>query len=106
MTELHRPTVYSSTATLPDPVYCATVENNYADCADNRDTRRYSNANLKPERSRQFSLGAVLAAGRNVSASLDYWDIKRTDLISEIGDDIILGTWPNMATWCTATKTA
>jgi iron complex outermembrane receptor protein len=91
LNELHRPTVYSSTATLPDPVYCATVENNYADCADNWDTRRYSNTNLKPERSRQFSLGAVFAAGRRVSASLDYWNIKRTDLISEIGDDIILG---------------
>jgi len=91
MTELHRPTVYSSTATLPDPVYCATVENNYADCADNWDTRRYSNAGLKPERSRQFSLGAVFAAGSHVTASLDYWNIKRTDLISEIGDDVILG---------------
>jgi len=91
MTELHRPTVYSSTATLPDPVYCATVDNNYADCADNWDTRRYSNPDLKPERSRQFSLGAVAAVGRHVNASLDYWNIKRTDLISEIGDDIILG---------------
>jgi iron complex outermembrane receptor protein len=91
LNELHRPTVYSSTATLPDPVYCATVENNYADCADNWDTRRYSNASLKPERSRQFSLGAVWAANRQLSASLDYWNIKRTDLISEIGDDIILG---------------
>lgn len=91
MTELHRPTVYSATATLPDPVYCATVDNNYADCADNWDTRRYSNADLDPERSRQFSLGAVFAAGRHVNASLDYWNIKRTDLIGEIGDDIILG---------------
>jgi iron complex outermembrane receptor protein len=88
MTDLYRPTVYSSTATLPDPVYCATVDNNYADCADNWDTRRYSNENLKPERSRQFSLGAVLAAGRHVSLSLDYWNIKRTNLISEIGDDV------------------
>jgi iron complex outermembrane receptor protein len=91
MTELYRPTVYSSTATLPDPVYCATVENNYSDCADNWDTRRYSNDALKPERSRQFSLGAVFAAGKHVSASIDYWNIKRTNLISEIGDDIILG---------------
>ena len=91
MTELHRPTVYSSTATLPDPVYCATVENNYADCADNWDTRRYSNENLKPERSRQFSLGTVAAIGRHVNASLDYWNIKRTNLISEVGDDVILG---------------
>jgi iron complex outermembrane receptor protein len=91
MTELHRPTVYSSTATLPDPVYCATVDNNYADCADNWDTRRYSNDQLKPERSRQLSLGAVFAAGNHVTASLDYWNIKRTDLISEVGDDVILG---------------
>ncbi|MCD2515218.1 TonB-dependent receptor [Massilia sp. G4R7] len=91
MNELFRPTVYSATATLPDPVYCATVENNYSDCADNWDTRRYSNPDLKPERSRQFSLGAAFAAGRHVNLSLDYWNIKRTDLISEIGDDIILG---------------
>ena len=91
MNELYRPTVYSSTATLPDPVYCATVDNNYSDCADNWDTRRYSNADLKPERSRQFSVGAAFATGRKVNVTLDYWNIKRTDLISEIGDDIILG---------------
>jgi len=83
--------VYSATATLPDPVYCATVENNYADCANNWDTRRYSNPNLKPERSRQFSAGLVIEPGKHWNASLDYWRIKRTDLISEIGDDVILG---------------
>ncbi|CAN7706292.1 TonB-dependent receptor [Pseudoduganella sp. LjRoot289] len=91
MTDLFRPTVYSMTATLPDPVYCAEVDNNYSDCADNWDTRRYSNAKLKPERSRQFSLGAAFAPSRSVNVTLDYWNIKRTDLISEIGDDIILG---------------
>ncbi len=91
MSELYRPTVYSATATLPDPVYCATVENNYSDCADNWDTRRYSNPNLKPERSRQYSAGLVIEPGKHWNASLDYWHIKRTDLISEIGDDIILG---------------
>jgi iron complex outermembrane receptor protein len=91
MSELFRPTVYSSTATLPDPVYCATVDNNYADCAENWDTRRYSNANLKPERSAQFSTGLVIEPGKHWNASLDYWHIKRTNLITEIGDDIILG---------------
>ncbi len=90
MTDLYRPTVYSSTATLPDPVYCDTVDNNYADCASNWDTRRYSNADLKPERSRQYSAGIVIEPARHVTASLDYWNIRRTDLISEIGDDIIL----------------
>jgi iron complex outermembrane receptor protein len=91
MSELYRPTVYSATATLPDPVYCATVENNYADCANNWDTRRYSNPNLKPERSSQYSAGLVIEPGKHWNASLDYWHIKRTDLISEIGDDVILG---------------
>jgi iron complex outermembrane receptor protein len=91
MTDLFRPTIYSATATLPDPVYCATVENNYADCADNWDTRRYSNPNLKPERSRQYSVGMVLEPSKQVTMTLDYWNIKRTDLISEIGDDVILG---------------
>ena len=91
MSELYRPTVYSATATLPDPQYCATVDNNYADCADNWNTRRYSNVNLKPERSRQFSTGFVLEPGKHWTGSLDYWRIKRTDLISEIGDDVILG---------------
>jgi hypothetical protein len=90
MTELYRPTQVGSTATLPDPVYCATVDNNYADCAENWTAHRYSNPNLKPERSRQFSVGMVLQPSKQVSLSLDYWNIKRTDLIAEIGDDVLL----------------
>jgi iron complex outermembrane receptor protein len=90
MTDLYRPTQVSATATLPDPVLCATVDNNYADCADNWETHRYSNPNLKPERSRQYSVGMVLQPSKQVMLTLDYWNIKRTDLISEIGDDIIL----------------
>ncbi|NVD69253.1 TonB-dependent receptor [Duganella sp. BJB1802] len=91
MSDLYRPTVYSSTATLPDPVLCATVDNSLADCADNWNTRRYSNVDLKPEHSRQYSLGMVIEPSKQASMTLDYWNIKRTDLISEIGDDIILG---------------
>ncbi|WP_434064113.1 TonB-dependent receptor [Roseateles aquae] len=91
LNDLYRPTVYSSTSTLPDPVYCAENDNDLSVCADNWNTRRYSNAKLKPERSQQFSLGTVFEPSRSLTMSLDYWNIKRTDLISEIGDDIILG---------------
>jgi len=91
VSELYRPTVYGSTATLPDPVYCAENDNDLSICADNWNTRRYSNASLKPEKSKQFSLGAVLEASKQWTFSADYWNIKRTDLISEIGDDVILG---------------
>ena len=90
MTDLYRPTVYSSTATLPDPVYCAAEDNDLSVCADNWDTRRYSNANLKPERSRQASLGAVFEPSRQLTVSADLWSVKRSNLISEIGDDVIL----------------
>jgi iron complex outermembrane receptor protein len=90
MTDLYRPTQVNATAILPDPVYCATVDNNYADCADAWETHRHSNPNLKPERSRQFSAGLVLQPSKQVSLSLDYWNIKRTDLIAEIGDDVLL----------------
>ncbi|MBR7800399.1 TonB-dependent receptor [Undibacterium fentianense] len=91
MSDLYRPTQYSSTATLPDPVYCADNDNDLSVCADNWNTRRYSNANLKPERSRQYTIGAIFEPSRDWTFSLDYWNIKRSDLISEIGDDIILG---------------
>lgn len=90
MTDLYRPMQVGGTATLPDPVYCATVDNNYAECADAWETHRHSNPNLKPERSRQLSAGMVLQPSSKVMLTLDYWNIKRTDLISEIGDDIIL----------------
>ncbi|OYO30928.1 TonB-dependent receptor [Janthinobacterium sp. PC23-8] len=91
MSDLHRPTVYSQTATLPDPVLCAAENNDYSSCANNWDTRRYSNDKLKPERSRQFSAGLVLEPGKHWTFSADYWNIERSNLISEIGDDIILG---------------
>lgn len=91
LTDLYRPTQYSSTSVLPDPVYCAENDNDFSVCADNWDTRRYSNAKLKPERSTQFSLGAVFAPSSQWSVSVDYWNIQKRDLISEIGDDVILG---------------
>ena len=91
MNELYRSTIYGVTATLPDPVACAVPDTTLADCADLWSTRRYSNANLKPERSRQFSTGMVIQPSKNASMTVDYWNIERTDLISEIGDDIILG---------------
>jgi iron complex outermembrane receptor protein len=70
------------------------------------ETHRYSNPNLKPERSRQFSLGMVLQPSKQVLLSLDYWNIKRTDLIAEIGDDVMLANPPSTAIWSTAMKMA
>lgn len=90
LNDLYRPTQYSSTSVLPDPVYCAENDNDLSVCADNWSTRRYSNDKLKPEKSRQFSIGAVIEPHPLWSFSIDYWNIQKRDVISEIGDDVIL----------------
>jgi iron complex outermembrane recepter protein len=50
---------------------------------------RASNPELKPEKSRQASLGVVFEPSRELSLSLDYWTIRKTDIISEIGEETI-----------------
>ena len=90
MSDLYRPVTESESATLADPVCMAANDNDLTYCAWNWTTRSYSNPKLKPERSRQFSLGAVMAPTRNINVSLDYWNIQKKDLISNIGTDVIL----------------
>ena len=50
---------------------------------------RFSNPDLQPEKSKQFSLGVVYEPSRNWSGSVDYWSIRKTDIISEIGEETI-----------------
>jgi len=91
VSELYRPTQYGSTVSLlPDPVYCALNNNDYTICADQWPVEYHSNAKLKPERSRQFSFGTVLQPTRSTSLSVDYWNIRKRDLISNLGEDVIL----------------
>lgn len=90
MSDLYRPVTTGESATLADPVCMAENDNDLTYCAWNWETRKYANPDLKPERSRQFSLGAVFEPTRQFSASLDYWAIQKSDLISSIGTDVIL----------------
>jgi iron complex outermembrane receptor protein len=53
------------------------------------DLDRYGNPQLKPEKSKQFSIGLVLEPNRNWNGSLDYWIIRKTDIISEIGEQTV-----------------
>jgi outer membrane receptor protein involved in Fe transport len=64
--------------------------NTVTDCSDTWTTYEYSNAKLKPEYSRQFSLGAVMEPSRHLNVSLDYWSIQKSNLISTLGADVIL----------------
>lgn len=90
MSDLYRPTTVSSTATLPDPELCKTNNNDLTVCADNWTSRRFSNSKLQPERSQQFTIGSIAEIGSHWTLGLDYWQIQRSQVISEIGDDLIL----------------
>jgi iron complex outermembrane receptor protein len=90
LNDMYRPTKTGGTSILPDPVYCAENDGDLGICANSWETRTYANSNLKPERSTQFSLGLVLQASDRLSVSVDYWNITKRDLISTLGDDVIL----------------
>ena len=86
MTDLYRPTTEYDGALLFDPG----CPDDFISCTDTWRVRTISNPNLKPEKSRQFSFGAVFEPGKEFNASIDYWNIEKRDLISKLGSDVIL----------------
>ena len=81
ISDMFRPVVSGVTASfLLDPVSGVT---------DQFPVDHYSNPNLKPEKSKQFSIGVVIEPSANWNGSLDYWSIKKTDVISDIAEDVI-----------------
>jgi len=80
--ELYRPTSFgTSPAFLFDSVYGD---------FDQFPTVKEANPDLKPEKSRQFSLGIVVEPANDVSFSVDYWNIQKRDVISDLYEKTIL----------------
>lgn len=91
LSDLKRPTTFGSASSfLTDPQCVATGLDTIDGCTDQYPVERRSNPNLKPEKSRQFSLGAVLEAGKQVTLTVDYWNIRKSDVISTLGEQIIV----------------
>ena len=67
---------------VDDPVFCKLKPNDPAFCKIRPLTRTGSNPNLKPETSKQASLGFVVAPSSMFSASLDLFQIQIDDRIS------------------------
>lgn len=76
----------ATTGTFPDPVKCPNpVGNNDPSCQLNSiPYLSGGNPNLKPEKSRQSSLGIVFAPLPGLQASVDYWEIRMTDRIHNL----------------------
>jgi iron complex outermembrane receptor protein len=89
--ELFRPTIFgTASSVLPDPVLCAIEQGDLSFCADQWPVQRQSNPDLKPEKSRKFSLGAAWEPVRDLKLTADYWNILKKDVVSDIGEEIIL----------------
>ncbi|MFZ6654594.1 TonB-dependent receptor plug domain-containing protein [Undibacterium sp. TJN19] len=56
-------------------------------CSVSFPARVLPNKDLKPEKSNSFTLGLVLQATKDISLTLDYYNIKRRDEISVLGVD-------------------
>lgn len=88
--DVHSPTAFTNTAnSLVDP-NCPAGHENDPRCETQFNVRLSSDPSLKPEKSRQFDIGAVFEPVRDLSIALDYWHIQKKDQIGVIGGDAIM----------------
>jgi iron complex outermembrane receptor protein len=89
--DLNRPITYGTTSSfLTDPTCLAAQGGDIDFCTNQWPVERRSNPNLKPEKSQQASLGFVLDASKELNFSVDYWNIRKTDVISTLGEQVIV----------------
>ncbi len=88
LADLYTPTVIGQTnGVYNDPLGCirvGSIDNttNPDYCGIQPNKLRGGSSNLKPEKSKQYSLGFVFEPGRIFSAGVDYWRIEKTNLIA------------------------
>jgi iron complex outermembrane recepter protein len=90
LSDLKRPTIFGTTAGILTDPQCVKQEGSIDTCTDQWDVERRSNPNLKPEKSREFSLGVVFEPVKRTSLSIDYWNIEKRDVISTLGEQVII----------------
>jgi len=91
--DVHAPAAFTNTANPATDKNCPQVLLDDGDprCVDNQfNVLNTASANLKPEKSKQFTLGIVTEPAKWLSVALDYWSIRKRDQISQVGGDAIL----------------
>ncbi len=81
-----------------DPILCPggvpqAGANPLRDCDLQQFKLQGGNPDLKPEKSKTFSFGAVLEPTRNVTVSLDYWNIKLKDKIGALPEQSVFDNY-------------
>lgn len=76
-------TTYGGTTALPASFVAAHNNDPYVTNLYNLATYTAANPNLKPEKARNFTFGVVLQPTSWLNASVDYYNIKKTDVITQ-----------------------
>jgi iron complex outermembrane recepter protein len=90
LADLKRPVTFGTASSFLTDPQCVVAEGSIDLCTDQWPVERRSNPNLKPEKSQQFSFGTVFEPNKNWSFTVDYWNITKKDVISTLGEQIIV----------------
>jgi iron complex outermembrane recepter protein len=94
--EVNSAQAYTNTSQFDDPVNCPggnpiAGKPRAANCQQQFQSLTGGNANLKPEKSKNMTLGFVLEPVKDTSVGLDFWWIKLTDQIGSLPDTTVFG---------------
>jgi iron complex outermembrane receptor protein len=81
---------------ITDPINCPAGSDPETNPDCGLDVRRVQqgNPNLKPERSKSLTLGAIFEPANAVSIAVDLWKIDRKDEIGAFGDQLLVNLFP------------
>ena len=89
--DVNSPVANTNTADAQQDWDCPVGQENNPRCLTQFNVQLSSDPNLKPEKSRQFSFGAVFEPSRDFTVALDYWSIEKRDTIGVITGDTLMG---------------
>jgi iron complex outermembrane recepter protein len=85
----------SFTFGIQDPVLCPTFDQANPNCGLDLRRVQQGNPNLKPEKSRSFTLGTVFEPNDVVTVNIDLWQISRKDEIGSFADQTLVNVFAN-----------
>ncbi len=78
---------------IADPILCPLNPTDLSVCAIRPNARFGGNRDLQPEKSKQWTFGGVITPTDWLTASLDYWEIIRTDRIYELTPQQVIANY-------------
>ncbi|MEO5692276.1 MAG: TonB-dependent receptor [Usitatibacter sp.] len=109
LTQISESSVQAFNSNVRDPLRCPVFNAAIRDCATSFASYIRANPALRPEKSDNMTLGMIIQPTRDMSATIDYWRIKRKDQIDRFSSGYLLAREaqfpnaivrdPNPATW-------